>query len=377
MRIHEYQAREIIRRYNIPTPSADVASIPSEARKIAERLRAPVVVKAQVLVGGRGKAGGVKLAQTPREAEAAAGAILGMEIKGITVEKVMVAEATKIARELYLGVVVDRRARTVAVMGSPEGGVDIEEVARSSPERIVKAHAHPMLGLFDYQARELALAMGLDGRLLRDFTLISRGLYQAFIECDASLAEINPLVVTDDGKLVAVDTKMVLDDNALFRHKDFEALRDPSDEDEAERMGRELGFSYVRLDGSIGCMVNGAGLAMATMDVIELYGGSPANFLDIGGGARSERVAAAFRLLIADPGVKAVLLNIFGGITRCDEVAKGIIAALREVPCALPIVVRLVGTNEAEGRALLAQAGLASTTSMVDAAKMVIEKARD
>ncbi len=376
MKVHEYQAREILQRYSIPVPRAEVASTVDEARRIAEKLGAPTVVKAQVLVGGRGKAGGVKLASTPSEAEAAARAILGMNIKGIIVQKVMVAEATRIAKEIYLGAIVDRGAGAVALMASAEGGVEIEEVARVSPEKIIKVHAHPLLGLLDYQARELAFGIGLEGRLVRDFTQITRGLYRALIDNDASLAEINPLVITEDGRLVAIDAKIVFDDNSLFRHKEIEALRDPSEENDAERTAREMGFSYVKLDGNIGCMVNGAGLAMATMDVIKLYGGAPANFLDIGGGARSDRVAAAFRLLMQDENVRAVLLNIFGGITRCDEVARGILTALQEVTCEVPIVVRLVGTNEHEGRALLTQAGLSSTTSMIEAAKMVVAKAR-
>ncbi len=376
MKVHEYQAREILQRYGIPVPRAEVASTPVEARTIAEKLGVPAVVKAQVLVGGRGKAGGVKLAATPSEAEAMAKAILGMNIKGLTVEKVMVAEATKIAKEIYLGAIVDRSSKSVVLMASAEGGVEIEEVARVSPEKIIKVHAHPMLGLFDYQSRELAFGIGIESNLVRDFTQITQGLYRALVECDASLAEINPLIINGDGKLMAIDSKIVFDDNALFRHKDIEAMRDPSEEDEAERTAREIGFSYVKLDGNIGCMVNGAGLAMATLDVIKLYGGSPANFLDAGGGARSDKVAAAFRLLMSDKNVRAVLLNIFGGITRCDEVAKGIITALKEVSCDVPIVVRLVGTNEEEGRALLAQAGLSSTTSMIEAAQMVVAKAR-
>ncbi|MCL5266381.1 MAG: ADP-forming succinate--CoA ligase subunit beta [Chloroflexi bacterium] len=375
MKIHEYQARDILMRHGIPAPAAEVASTPAEARAAAEKLGVPTVVKAQVLVGGRGKAGGVKLATTPQDAEIAAKAILGMDIKGNTVEKVLVAEATKIAKEIYLGIVVDRSAKRVTLMASAEGGVEIEEVARVSPEKIIKVSVHPMLGLQEYQARDLAFGIGLDASLVRDFAKITKCLYHAFVDSDASLAEINPLVITADGKLLALDSKMLLDDNALFRHTGFEELRDPSEETEAERIGRQQGFSYVKLDGAIGCMVNGAGLAMATMDVIELYGGEPANFLDVGGGAKSDRVAEAFRLLLSDKNVKAVLLNIFGGITRCDEVAKGIVEALQKVKCDLPIVVRLVGTNEEQGREILAQAGFSSTTSMNEAAQMVVARA--
>ncbi|MBI4317462.1 MAG: ADP-forming succinate--CoA ligase subunit beta [Chloroflexi bacterium] len=372
MKLHEYQARSILQKYGIPVPAGDVATSPEEARSVAERLGGRTVIKAQVLLGGRGKAGGVRLSGTSAEAAEAARAILGMSIKGIAVEKVLVALAIDIARELYLGIVVDRANRAIALMASAEGGVEIEELARTRPERIAKVTAHPLLGLLDYQARDLAFGIGLEGNLLRDFTNIAKALYRAFVECDASLAEINPLAILPQGSLVAADAKIVLDDNALFRHKDLEAQRDPAEEQPAERIARENGFSFVKLDGTIGCMVNGAGLAMATMDVIKLYGGMPANFLDIGGGARADRVEAALRLILADSNVKAVLLNIFGGITRCDEVARGILTALSGVSSEVPIIVRLVGTNEQEGRDLLAQAGLVATTNMDEAAKIAV-----
>lgn len=372
MKIHEHQAKEILARHGIAVPRGSVATSPQEAEAIARDLGGPVVVKAQVLVGGRGKAGGVKLAAGPAEAARVAERILGMDIKGITVKKVLVAEAADIAKEIYLGVVVDRASRKVVVMASAEGGVDIEEVARTSPEKIVKVGVNPFLGLCDYQAREIAFAIGLEARLVGDFVRIAKGLYSAFINSDASLAEINPLIVTTSGNLLAIDAKIVVDDNALFRRKDLAALRDPDEEAPLEREARESGISYVKLDGEIGCMVNGAGLAMATMDVIKLYGGSPANFLDIGGGARADTVEAALRILLSDPNVKAVLFNIFGGITRCDEVARGIVAAMGKMNRQIPMVVRLVGTNEEEGRAILAQANLTTAATMDEAAQKVV-----
>ena len=376
MKLHEHQAKEVFARYGIPIPRGGVATNPIEARRIAEGLGVPVVVKAQVLVGGRGKAGGIKLAANPREAEAAADEVLGMTIKGLTVKKVLVDEAVEIAQELYLGVVIDRAARRVVMMASSEGGVDIEEAAAATPERIIKVQVDPFVGLQGYQAWGLALGIGLDKALVQEFVDIVHGLYQAFIGSDASLAEINPLVVTDDGRLVALDAKMVLDDNALFRHPDLTAMRILEEEAPAEREAREHGLSYVKLDGEIGCMVNGAGLAMATMDLAKLYGGSPANFLDIGGGAEAESVAAALRIILSDPRVKAVLINIFGGITRCNEVARGILAALEEVPTDVPMVVRLVGTNEEEGRRILAEADVITAASLAEAAQKAIEAAK-
>jgi succinyl-CoA synthetase beta subunit len=373
--IHEYQARAILERYGIPVPRGDVAETPASARVIAERFGVPVVVKAQVLVGGRGKAGGVKLASNGVEAEEVARRILGMNIKGNIVGKVLVAEATNIEKEMYLGFVMDRASKRIVAMASAEGGVDIEEVARTSPEKIIKLAADPHLGFLDYHGRELAFAIGVPSPLVRDFAKIAKALYALFVENDASLAEINPLVIGDDGQLHAIDAKIVVDDNALFRHCDLEELRDAAAEDPFERRAREQGISYVKLDGEIGCMVNGAGLAMATMDVIKLYGGSPANFLDVGGGARADTVAAALDIILSDSNVKAVLFNIFGGITRCDEVAKGIVASLgkqRQVP----IVVRLVGTNEEEGRRILSAANIVAVATMTDAAKQVVQALR-
>ncbi len=376
MKLHEYQSKQLFARYRIPIPQGEVASTPEEAKAIAEKLGKPVVVKAQVLVGGRGKAGGIRLAQNPEEAEKVASQILSMEIKGIPVRKVLVDEALDIAKELYLGVVIDRTQGKPVMMASSEGGVDIEEVARRSPEKILKATIDPFLGLRPYQARELALGIGLDKSLLNAFSSIAAGLYQCFVENDASLAEINPLVLTTDGRLLAADAKVVIDDNALFRHPDLAAMRDPEEDTPSEREARAHGISYVQLDGEIGCMVNGAGLAMATMDVIKLYGGNPANFLDIGGGARAEQVAAGLRIILSDPKVKAVLINIFGGITRCDEVARGILEAMKAVEVKVPLVVRLVGTNEEEGRRLLAEANLITASSLSEAAEKVVALAK-
>jgi succinyl-CoA synthetase beta subunit len=377
VKLHEYQARDILAKYSIPVTGGGVASTPAEARAIAERIGAKVVVKAQVFVGGRGKAGGVKLADAPAQAEQVAGQILGMNIKGLTVEKVLVAEAISYEREIYLGVIMDRASKRIVLMASAEGGVEIEEVARTNPDAIVKIAAHPQLGLLDYQARELAFGIGIaEGKQARQFAQIATALYRAYIGTDASLAEINPLVVRTDGSLLALDSKIVLDDSALFRHTDLESMRDASDEPEAEHRAREAGITFIKLDGNIGCMVNGAGLAMATMDVVKLYGGEPANFLDIGGGAGKEKVKAALQIILADPNVKAVLFNIFGGITRVDEVARGIVAALDEVKTDVPMVARLVGTNEEEGRKILAASVLIPAATLAEGAKKAVEAAR-
>jgi len=375
MKLQEYQSKRIFARYGVLVPEGDVATTPRQAREIAERLGRPVAIKAQVLVGGRGKAGGIKLARTPAEAESVAAQVLGMDIKGLSVRSVLVEEAADIAGEIYLGVVIDRAAKRPVVMASSEGGIEIEEVARRTPEKIIKVPVDPFLGLRDYQVRELAYGIGLDADLMRSFTSVARGLYTAFLECDASLAEINPLVVTSDKALLAVDAKMLLDDNALFRHPDLAEMRDVQEETPAEREARSYGISYVQLDGNIGCMVNGAGLAMATMDLVKLYGGAPANFLDIGGGAKADRVAAALRLILSDENVEAVLFNIFGGITRCDEVARGILTALDEVGTDVPMVARLVGTNEEEGRAILAEAEMITATTLEEAAQKAVAAA--
>ena len=377
MKLHEYQSKRLFAVHGVPIPDGDVATTPQEARQIAEKLGGPVVVKSQVLVGGRGKAGGIRLAKTPAEAEQVAADILALEIKGLPVRKVLIDEAADIQQEIYLGIVIDRANRRAVMMASSEGGVEIEEVARTNPDAIKKVMIDPFLGLQSYQTVALAKGIDLDTGYMRAFNRVAQGLYQAFLAYDASLAEINPLVVTGDGALLAVDGKMLIDDNALFRHPDLAEMRDVDEETSAERSAREAGLSYVQLDGQIGCMVNGAGLAMATMDIIKHFGGAPANFLDIGGGAKAERVATALRLILADENVKAVLFYIFGGITRCDEVAKGILTAFEEVKPTVPLVARLVGTNEEEGRAILEQSGyhLITAQTLADAAQKAVAAA--
>jgi succinyl-CoA synthetase beta subunit len=375
MKLHEYQSKQIFSRYGIPIPKGKVASTADEARSIAVELGGRVVIKSQVLVGGRGKAGGIRLAKDPHEAEDVAAQILAMEIKGLPVRKVLVDEAASISKEIYLGITNDRNARKPVMMASSAGGVEIEEVARTSPEKIIKSHINPLLGLKDYQARNIAIGIDLPKQHWKVFNQIANGLWGAFQECDATLAEINPLVITDSGQLVALDGKMLIDDNALFRHPDLAELRDLDVEAPAEVEARKYGLTYIKLDGNIGCMVNGAGLAMTTMDIIKLFGGEPANFLDIGGGAGSDKVAAAIRIILTDPNVKAVLFNIFGGITRGDEVARGILAALAEVKPHIPMVVRLVGTNAEEGRKLLSDANMITAETLVDAAKKSVAAA--
>ena len=376
MKLHEYQARDILQKYGIPVTGGGVASTPEEARQLAEASGGKVAVKAQVQVGGRGKAGGIKLADTPAQAEEVARQILGMDIKGLTVEKVLVAEAITYKQEIYLSMILDRATKRMVMIASSEGGVEIEEVAKTNPDAIKKIAAHPMLGLQPYQATELAFVIGLkDGRQARQFAKIATTLYRIFIEEDASLVEINPLVIMEDGSLLALDSKILIDDSALFRQQDLEALRDTAGEPEAELKAREAELTFIKLDGNIGCMVNGAGLAMATMDVIKLYGGEPANFLDIGGGANAQKVAAAFDIILSDPNVKAMLINIFGGITRGDEVAKGIVEALGSVSRQVPMVVRLVGTNAEEGQRILADADLIPATSLGEAAQKAVAAA--
>jgi succinyl-CoA synthetase beta subunit len=377
MKLHEYQARDIVARYGIPVTGGGVASTPAEVRQVAEQIGGKVAVKAQVHVGGRGKAGGIKLAETPAEAEAAGKQILGMDIKGLTVEKVLVAEAITYDKEIYLGIILDRASKRIVMIASSEGGVEIEEVAKTNPDAIIKLPADPLLGLQPFQAQELAFRIGLtDGKQARQFAAIAAGLYKAFVENDAELAEINPLVVLPDGKLQALDSKIVLDDSGLFRHKEMESMRDLAGEPESEIKARENGLTFIKLDGDIGCMVNGAGLAMATMDVVNLFGGSPANFLDIGGGANAQKVAAALDIILDDPNVKAVMVNIFGGITRCDEVARGIVEAQKIIKRQVPMVVRLVGTNEEEGQRILADASLIPAATLAEAAQKAVEIAR-
>jgi succinyl-CoA synthetase beta subunit len=372
MKLHEYQSKQIFARYGVPIPRGRVAVTASEARTIAEELGSRVVIKSQVLVGGRGKAGGIRLAKDPHEAEELATQILAMEIKGLPVRKVLVDEAANIDKEIYLGITNDRAARKPVMMASAAGGIEIEEVARQTPEKIIKVHIDPLLGLREYQARDIAAGIDLPRDHWRSFMQIATGLWKAYTECDATLAEINPLVITADNRLLAVDGKMLIDDNALFKHPDLAEMRDLDVEAASEIEARKYGLSYIKLDGSIGCMVNGAGLAMTTMDIIKLFGGEPANFLDIGGGAGAEKVSAALRIILSDPNVKAVLLNVFGGITRCDEVARGLLTALEEVKPKVPIIVRLAGTNAEEGRQMLANANLITAETLVDAAKKAI-----
>ena len=376
MKLHEYQSKQLFAEHGIPIPSGQMTMNAAEAKSIAEELGGRVVVKSQVLVGGRGKAGGIRLVNSPEEAEEAATQILGMKIKGLPVRKVLIDEAVDFKTEIYLGITNDRSRRCPVMIASAEGGVEIEEVAKTHPDKIIRVWIDPLLGLQDYQARYLAACIEMPYEYWRDFMSITKGLYQAFIQSDATLAEINPLVITADNRLLALDGKVVLDDNGLFRHPELAEMRDLDEEASEEREARKYGLSYVKLDGEIGCMVNGAGLAMATMDVINLYGGSPANFLDIGGGASAEKVAAAIQIIIRDPNVKAVLFNIFGGITRGDEVARGILAALKKTPSELPMVVRLVGTNAEEGRHLLADADMETAVSLADAAEKAIAAAR-
>jgi succinyl-CoA synthetase beta subunit len=376
LKLHEYQSKRIFAQYGVPIPNGEVASSPAEARAIAENIGKSVVVKSQVLVGGRGKAGGIKLARTPDEAEEVAGHILGMDIKGLTVKKVLVDEAADIRSEIYLGAVLDRNARKVAIMASSEGGVEIEEVAAQTPEKIITVHVHPLLGMQGYQARQLAYGIGLPKEHISTFNKIAQSLYRAFVESDASLAEINPLVINGDNQLEAVDGKILIDDSALPRQKQLAAMRDPDEDSATETEAREAGLSYIDLDGEIGCMVNGAGLAMATMDIIKLYGGNPANFLDIGGGAGAEKVMAALRIILQDSGVKAVLINIFGGITRCDEVANGIVEAITSLHVQVPIVVRMVGVNEDEARQILADSNLPSANRLSEAVQMAVAAAK-
>lgn len=377
MKLHEYQSKNIFAEHDIPIPKGGVAATSAEARSVAEELGDKVVVKSQVLVGGRGKAGGIRLASSPEEAEGAATEILGMTIKGLPVRRVLVDEAADIENEIYLGVTNDRSTRRPVLIASSEGGVDIEQVAETTPERIVRVHIDPLLRLREYQARYLASAIELPRENWRSFIAIARGLYGAYANSDATLAEINPLVLTKAGELLALDGKMVIDDNALFRHPNLAEMRDIDAEEAPEREARKYGLSYVKLDGDIGCMVNGAGLAMTTMDVIKLYGGEPANFLDIGGGAGAEKVEAALRIILSDKNVKTVLLNIFGGITRVDEVARGVLAAMEEVDTDVPMVARLIGTNEEEGRKLLEEADMVTASSLVDAAEKSVALAKE
>jgi succinyl-CoA synthetase beta subunit len=377
MKLHEYQSKQIFSNYGIPIPKGRVAATSSEAKQIAEEFGGRVIIKSQVLIGGRGKAGGIRLANNPWEAEDLATQVLSMEIKGLPVRKVLIDEAVNIDKEIYLGITNDRSARKPVMMASSEGGVDIETVAHKLPEKIIKTHIDPLLGLQSYQARDLAAGIDLPRDHWRSFGNIAQGLWQVYKESDATLAEINPLVISADNRLLAVDGKMVLDDNALFRHPNLAEMRDSDIEVETEVQARKYGLSYIKLDGDIGCLVNGAGLAMTTMDIIKVFGGEPANFLDIGGGASAEKVTAAFRIILSDPSVKAILINIFGGITRGDVVARGILAAIEEIKPDIPMVARLVGTNAEEGRQLLTDANMVTAKTLSEAAKKAISLAKE
>ena len=381
MKIHEYQGKEVLAEHGVPVPRGIVITEPEAARAAAEELGGRVVVKAQIHAGGRGKGGGVKLADNPDEAVKLAGEILGMTLvtkqtgpEGKLVRTVLIEEALPIDRELYLGVVLDRTEGFPAMMASKFGGMEIEEVAAENPDAILKAHFDPDVGLHPYLSRRLAFGLGLEGDAFKAGIKFMNALAKAYGESDASLLEINPLVTTTDGRVVALDAKMNIDDSALYRHKDIEEMRDVHEEEPLEVEASKFDLNYIKLDGNIGCMVNGAGLAMATMDIIKHYGGEPANFLDVGGDASQERVAAAFRILLSDPSVQGVLVNIFGGIVRCDMVARGVVAAAKEVQLSVPLVVRLEGTNVEEGRRVLAESGLDLIVGegMADAAEKVV-----
>jgi succinyl-CoA synthetase beta subunit len=385
VKIHEYQAKALLREFGVAVPRGDVADTPGAAREIAQRLGGKVVVKAQVHAGGRGKGGGIKLADTPAAAEQAASQILGMMLKtpqtppeGIKVRKVLVEEASAIERELYLSITLDRARATHVVMASPAGGMDIEQVAAKTPDKILREWTHPALGLGDFQARRLAFGLGLAGEQLKQAVPLIRNLFAVYLAKDCSLVEINPLVVTQDGRVFALDAKLNFDDNALYRHQDVAELRDIHEEDPLDVEASKYSLNYIKLDGNVGCMVNGAGLAMATMDIVKLAGGEPANFLDVGGGASPEQIENAFRILSSDPSVKAVFINVFGGILRVDRLAEGIIGAVKKLGLTLPVVLRAEGTNVEQGKKMLADSGLALTmaSDMADGAKKAVAFAK-
>ncbi len=385
MKIHEYQAKDLLRRFDVPVPDGGSAFTVEEAVEVARRLPGPVwVVKAQIHAGGRGKGGGVKLARSVDDVREQASKILGMTLVthqtgsgGRLVKRLLVEEGCRIAKEYYFAVIIDRETRRPVVMASSEGGMEIEEVAARSPEKILKEQVDPAVGLVPFQSRRLAFSLGMRGKLVHKAAKVFGKLYNAFMKLDCSLLEINPLVATEDDDIVLLDAKLNFDDNALFRHKDILELRDMDEEDRAEIEASGYGLSYIKLDGTIGCMVNGAGLAMSTMDIIKLHGGEPANFLDVGGGANKDQVKAAFKIITHDPNVKAILVNIFGGIMRCDVIAEGIVAAVREVGLSVPLVVRLEGTNVDIGKTILAESGLdlIAADGMRDAAEKVVAAA--
>ena len=385
MKVHEYQAKALLREFGVAVPTGDVADTPAQAKEIAARLGVKSVVKAQVHAGGRGKGGGIKLADDPAGAEAAAKQILGMMLKtpqtppeGIKVRKVLVEEASAIDRELYLSITLDRQKSAHAIMASQSGGMDIEEVAAKTPEKIIREWAHPALGLSDFQARKIAFGLGLAGDQLKQGVALVKALFQLYVTKDCSLVEVNPLVVTRDGRVFALDAKLNFDDNALSRHKELVDLRDIHEEDPLDVEASKYGLNYIKLDGNVGCMVNGAGLAMATMDIVKLAGGEPANFLDVGGGASPEQIENAFRILSSDPSVKAVFINVFGGILRVDRLAEGIIGAVKKLGLTLPVVLRAEGTNVELGKKMLADSGLALTmaTDMGDGATKAVAFAK-
>ena len=387
MNIHEYQAKGLLAKYGVAVPRGGIAYTPDEAEDVAKKLGGPVwVVKAQIHAGGRGKGGGVKLVKSIGELRTAASKMIGMQLvthqtgpQGREVKRVYIEDGCQIARELYLGALIDRATSRITFMASTEGGMDIEEVAAKTPEKILRCAVDPATGIQPFHARKLAFGLGLQGKQVQSAVEFILAMYRAFVELDASIVEINPLVVTVAGEVMALDAKMSFDDNALFRHKAVRELRDESEEDPAETEAAKHDLNYVKLDGNIGCMVNGAGLAMATMDIIKLYGGDPANFLDVGGGASRERVTAAFKIIVSDPNVEAILVNIFGGIMRCDVIAEGVVAAAREISLNVPLVVRLEGTNVEIGKKILADSGLpiVSANSLADAADKVVKVAKE
>jgi succinyl-CoA synthetase beta subunit len=384
MKVHEHQAKVLLREFGVPVPDGDVAETPARARDIAQRLGGRVVVKAQVHAGGRGKAGGIKVADDAAGAEAAAKQILGRRLKtpqtppeGILVRSVWVEQASAIERELYLSMTLDRARSTHVVMASESGGMDIEDVAERTPEKIIREWAHPALGLADFQARRLAFGLGLAGDAFKQGVTLIRQLFRLYLARDCSLAEINPLVLTKDGRVLALDAKLNFDDNALYRHPDVVALRDIHEEDPLDVEASKYGLNYIKLDGNVACMVNGAGLAMATMDIVKLSGGEPANFLDVGGGASPEQIENAFRILSSDPAVKAIFINVFGGILRVDRLAQGVISAVRTLGVTLPVVLRAEGTNVEQGKQMLADSGLplVMAEDMGDGARKAVELA--
>ena len=375
MNIHEYQAKEILREHGIPVPPGEVARTPEEAERLAREIGGMTVVKAQVHTGGRGKAGGVKLAADATATREAAAAILGMEINGLTVDRVLVTPAVDIVSEAYVGIILDRVSQCPVFMVSAEGGVDIEEVAKTNPGAITRIAVDPRYGLLPHQAMALAFSLYSDLKLARQAGRIITGLYDAYIAAGATLAEINPLIVNEAGEVLAIDAKMNIDDNALFRMPEIEAMRDLESEDPAETRARDAGLSYVQLDGNVGCCVNGAGLAMATMDLVKYYGGSPANFLDIGGSSNPDKVVTALQIITADPNVKSILFNIFGGITRCDDVANGIVEATKRIELDMPITIRLTGTNEEQAVEILRNNGFTAMTDMDEVVKRGVELA--